>query len=405
MIHISLSPNVQKDDVFAAISRLVMFWKWNENKYTEKLKKRFAEYFGRENTYLTNSGRSALYLFLKSLGLQEEDEIIIQAFTCNAVANPIIWAGAKPVYADINNSYNIDPAKLEEKITPNTKAVIIQNTFGIPANINEILAIARQNDLLVIEDCAHSLGATYRGRAIGTFGDVAFFSFGRDKVISSVYGGVLVVNNPDLNEKVADEYAQIKTPSAFWAFQQLFHVPATYLALLTYKSVGKYILWALQKLKLLSLAVTHEERNGDMPRYFPARLPEPLAYLVLRQFNKLEKMNRHRKELAKIYENALKDNSDFKIVENYDEGAVFLRYPVQHRNAESIIKKAKDKGIILGNWYREIIAPVGTDTDKMNYKAGSCPNAEGFANDVINLPTNIRTSARDAKKIVGFLIK
>src|SRR3989344_2221389 len=405
MIHISLSPNIQKDDVVAALSRLVMFAKWRDDNCTREFKKEFSRYFGGREIYLFNSGRSALYLFLKSLNLNEGDEIILQAFTCNAVANPIKWVLAKPVYVDIDNTYNIDPAKLEEKITPNTKAVIIQNTFGIPAKINEILDIARRHNLLVIEDCAHALGAEYQGKKVGTLGDAAFFSFGRDKVISSVYGGALLINNSSLKGQVVNEYAKITIPSAYWTFQQLFHVPTTYIALLTYNSIGKYILYALQKFNLLSYAVAKEEREGKMPGYFPARLPEPMAYLALIQFGKLSVLNRRRKELARIYENALKNNPDFKIIENYDAGAIFLRYPVRHKNADKIIKRAKNRGYILGDWYREVIAPVGTDMDKMNYETGSCSNGEKLGTQVINLPTNIRTTNWDAKRIVDFLIR
>src|SRR3989338_8979932 len=213
MIHISLSPNLQNDDVITAVRRIFLFWEWKKKKYIKELKREFCRYFGVKKTYLFNSGRSALFIFLKSLNLKADDEIILQSFTCNAVVNPILWAGAKPIYTDIDETFNINTKELEKHINKNTKAIVVQNTFGIPAQIDKILSIAKEHSLLVIEDCAHSLGATYKEKKVGTFGDVAFFSFGRDKVISSVYGGALIINNKILEDNILEEYKNIQRPS------------------------------------------------------------------------------------------------------------------------------------------------------------------------------------------------
>ena len=118
----------------------------------------------------------------------EGDEVLVQAFTCVAVPNSVLWAQATPVYADIDATLNIDPIDVEKKITNRTKAIIVQHTFGIPADMDALVALAKKHNILLIEDCAHSLGATYKGKKVGTFGDAAFFSFGRDKVVSSVFG-------------------------------------------------------------------------------------------------------------------------------------------------------------------------------------------------------------------------
>jgi len=175
MIHISLSPNLQKDDILTLLRRVFFIWEWRSDKNLKQLKKEFSDYFSNKNIYFLNSGRSALFVFLKSLQLKAQDEIIMQSFTCNAVANPIIWAGARPVYVDIDETFNIDLKSLQKNINQNTKAIIIQNTFGIPAQIERIVELAKKNNILVIEDCAHALGATYKGQKVGTFGDIAFF--------------------------------------------------------------------------------------------------------------------------------------------------------------------------------------------------------------------------------------
>src|SRR5581483_4013141 len=113
-----------------------------------------------------------------------------QAFTCVAVPNSVLWTGAKAIYADIDETGNLDPKDLEKKITKKTKAVIIQHTFGIAANMDAIQKVLKGKKIILIEDCAHALGASYKGKKLGTFGEFAFFSFGRDKVISSVFGGM-----------------------------------------------------------------------------------------------------------------------------------------------------------------------------------------------------------------------
>lgn len=403
MLHISLSPNLQKDDVFITLKQLGYFWKWRGDKYINKLRRAFSKYFDNDNVYFFNSGRSALLTFLNSLHLKEEDEIILQSFTCNAVANPIIWAGGKPVYCDIDETFNIDVKNLEKKITENTRAIIIQNTFGIPARIDEIKKIAKRYKILVIEDVAHALGATYKNKLVGTLGDVAFFSFGRDKVISSVYGGALIINNERLKETFEREYRDIKYPNIFWTLQQLLHPLITYAALLTYNFGGKYMLYGAQKLKLLSMAVTRGERYGKKPKYFPRRLPEPLCALALNQFEKLDKLNKHRRDLATMYENVLKNRDDVIIVENYDEGAIWLRYPIIHNDAREIFQEAKERGMILGNWYREVVAPLGTNFDAVNYKMGDNKTAEYVALRILNLPTNIRTSKLEAGEVASFI--
>ena len=141
-------------------------------------------------------GRVALYAILKSMGITTGDEIILPGFTCVVVANAILYLGARPVYVDIDPStYNIDAEKIGEKITDKTKAIIAQHTFGIPADMNKITAIAKENSLYVIEDSCHAVGSRYMGREVGTFGDAAFFSSQWSKPLTTGLGGWAVINN------------------------------------------------------------------------------------------------------------------------------------------------------------------------------------------------------------------
>ena len=186
-IAISLSPNTQRDDLILALKSIVNINSYQRGPYQNKVSGWFKKYFQVKNVFLFNMGRSALFFLLKNINIGSGDEVIIQAFTCVAVTDPILWTGAKPVYIDVDKSLNIDPVLLEKSISKKTKAIIVQHTFGISAQIILIKKIAQKYNIFLIEDCAHSLGATYNGKKIGTFGDAALFSFGRDKVISSVF--------------------------------------------------------------------------------------------------------------------------------------------------------------------------------------------------------------------------
>lgn len=395
-ISISLSPNTEKNDI-----RLCFRLPKKRGDNIKKLENAFKKYFDVKYAFTFNSGRSSLMAILKSLNLNEESEILLQAFTCNAASNPIIWSGLKPVYVDCNDNFNIDINDLKKKISFKSRVVIVQHTFGAPADMAKIVNLCKENNLVLIEDCAHSLGANYNGQKIGTFGDAAFFSFSRDKIISSVYGGIIVTNNDDLAERIKEFQNKINYPSYFWIKQQLAHpVLMNWLILPTYKIFGKYLLVLFQHIKLLSKAVHWKEKRGLRPKYFPKRMPDALAILALNQFNKLEKFNNHRKKIANLYFEKLK-NTSFKLPSK--EG-VFLRFSVKHLKAHQIIKKAWKNNLLIGDWYTSPIAPDDTSLEKLGYKSGSCPKAEKLSKTTLNLPTHINISKKQCQKIINFLL-
>ncbi|MYE37983.1 MAG: aminotransferase class I/II-fold pyridoxal phosphate-dependent enzyme [Candidatus Spechtbacteria bacterium SB0662_bin_43] len=404
VLHISLSPNVQKSDVWRSIRLFFLFWRWKHGDYTARLTKALESRFG-GSVYLTNSGRSALYVALRGAGVQRGDEVLLQAFSCNAVVNPILWVGATPVYCDIEeDTYNLSAADVRKKITKRTKVIILQHTFGISADIAILQGIARQNNILVIEDCAHSLGATHNEKNIGSFGDVAIFSFGRDKVISSVYGGGVVAQKQH-KEGIETAYKEeCSTPSYWWIAQQLLHIPLTFVALKLYRySIGKVILVIAQKTKMLSKAVTSGEKKGEMPAYFPCTLPNSLAAIAFSQFERLSLFNAHRQNIARLYADAFSGIAAIATPRT-KQGDIFLRYPIQCDNAATLIRQAKKRHIILGDWYKNVIDPVGTDKEKMQYRDGMCPVAEWVAERVVNLPTHIHTTQRDAEIIIHLVV-
>jgi dTDP-4-amino-4,6-dideoxygalactose transaminase len=401
-IAISLSPNTEKDDIRLASKIFLFPWRWRNNKDVKLFEKEFAKKFGKKDKAIAvNSGRSALYLILKALGVGEGDEVALQAFTCVAVPNSVIWAGARPKYIDIDASYNLDPEDFKRKIGERTKAVIVQHTFGIPAKTDAIREIAKQKNILLIEDCSHALGLTINGRKAGTLGDVSFFSFGRDKVLSSVFGGVVLCSNEALHDRIRAKVDEIANPNLFWVVQQLFHPVAMSLILPTYKlGLGKALLYFFQKIGFLSRAVYKLEKFGGRPRYFPQKFPGGLALLALNQLAKLERYNKHRGKISSLYFQSLRNSG--VILPPDKPGSIWLRFPVRHPNSTRIFKYAKNRGILLGDWYKGILPPC-TTLEKVFYMKGSCPKAEEYAETILNLPTYPTLSEKEARKVVTIL--
>jgi len=409
-ISISLSPNVEKDDLHLALNLIIRPWLWIKGKAVNELEENFKKYLGVKYAFSFNSGRSSFYAIIKALNMEKGSEVALQAFTCNAVPNPVLWADLQPIYIDCNNEdFNLSVSDLKAKISPNTKAVVIQHTFGQPANMEEIRAICSEKNLILIEDCAHSLGAEFNGIKVGSHSKVAFFSFSRDKIISSVYGGMAVTNDEVIAKKIGEFQKEFSQPSRFWIFQQLLHpILLHYIILPVYNFVdlGKVLLVLSQLLHILSKAVSWKEKQGKRPDYFPKALPNALAVLALNQFNKLEKFNDHRKKVADYYYKELQGTAFVLPPKIENTKNAFLRFTVKHPKANEIIYEAWHKqNILLGDWYTTPIAPFDTNVEEIKYVPGSCKNAEYLAKRTLNLPTHINISQKDVERIVNFLKK
>lgn len=342
-ILIGISPNTQSDDVWLAFKLVFAPGRWQTGLALARLKAAIGKYYPGRQVYLVNAGRTALYLGLTSLKLKPGDEVIHLDFTCDVVHEAIRLAGGIPC-----------PVKdlTQPKITPRTRALICQHTFGIPDDLDKLKAICRKYHLILIEDCAHSLGANYQGKPVGSFGDMAVLSFGRDKVISSVFGGALL-------SKKAIVLPELDYPSRGWILKQLFHPLLMFVAVPTYFWLGKYLIYLSRKLNLITLPL----------KALPAKLlPNALAELALHQWQKLDKLNRHRQSLARFYSQSLN--------QPFNKQGIYLRYPLTVSNPKKILALAKKKQLLLGNWY--------------DFK-------------IINLPTHIRINLSDARRVVEFI--
>ncbi len=167
-----------------------------------ELERRFAALVGVEHAVATSSGTTALHLALLAHGLGPGDEVITTPFTFVASANAILYVGARPVFVDVeDHSFNLDPAAVEAAITPRTRAILPVHLYGRPADMAGLTAVAGRHGLAVIEDCAQAVGATYRGRQVGSFG-TGCFSLYATKNVTSVEGGVITTDDGRLADQV-----------------------------------------------------------------------------------------------------------------------------------------------------------------------------------------------------------
>ena len=406
VISASLSPNTEGDDVLRAFGMFLTPWRWQRGGSLAKVTRWFAEYLGNgDRPFFFNSGRSALLVILKSFGIGEGDEVIVQAFTCVAVPNGVLWAGATPVYADIDGTYNSAPRSVEKCVSRKTKAIIVQHTFGVPADMDSLLVIAKKHNLLLIEDCAHALGSRCNDTPLGTLGDAAFFSFGRDKSLSSVWGGAAVIRarHKKAVDALSRYHERVPQPNAGWIAQQLLHPILFALILPMYRlGIGKLLLFLLQRMRLLSFPVFATEKTGGKPLLFPAKYPEALAYLLIGQLKKLTRYTKMRQSIASYYAESLATLPGITLPK-LTNGSAPLRYTIEVTNPEHMRSNAKKHGVLLGNWYNNIIDPRGVAFISIGYKKGSCPVAESAASRVVNLPTLI--SGKDASAVVSLIRK
>lgn len=195
-------PNINEDDI-QLVSEVLRSGMLVQGKYVEKLEDNFAELTSAKHASALSNGTATLHLALIALGLKAGDEIIVPALSYIATANVVEIIGAKPVFVDIDiKTFNIDITKIEAAITNKTKAMIVVHEFGLACDIEAVMVIAKKHNLFVIEDAACALGALYKNKHVGSFGNFGSFSLHPRKAISSGEGGVLITNDSLLDKKI-----------------------------------------------------------------------------------------------------------------------------------------------------------------------------------------------------------
>lgn len=215
---LTAGPSISSREAFYAWDAARNGWNQHWSGYLSRFESAFAEYIGVKYAIATSSCTGALHIALAALGIGPGDEVIVPDTTWVATANAVRYVGATPVFADVEeDSWCLDAASFQSKITSRTKAVIPVHLYGHPARMDRIEAVAREHKLYIVEDAAPAIGAEWQGRRMGTFGDFACFSFQGAKLLVTGEGGAIVTSNPVLYENARKIWDQGRDPKkAFW---------------------------------------------------------------------------------------------------------------------------------------------------------------------------------------------
>lgn len=347
-------------------------------------------------------GRVSLYALLKAMGVKAGDEVIIPAFTCVVVPNPIIYLGAKPVYVDIDPvTYNVDVEKIEAAITDKTRVIICQNTFGLSSNIEKIIDIAKRHDLMTIEDCTHGYGGTYKGKPNGVFCDASFFSAQWNKPFSSGVGGFALINNPALLEPMK-ELEKEKLPVSFgqkFNLKLLYFVRRYLLKPKTYFPLVRLYRWMSKHGLVLGSSSGTEITSVTEPNGFFRDYSNVQAKEALKNLSTLDEMMLRRRRNAELYTAFLQENGLNYVLESLFENHGFLKYPLLVKSRDEFLLKAEKASIPMGDWFNSPLHPVQQSFAPWYFEPEKFPIAVESAKHMINLPTDFKYP----QKVLEFL--
>ena len=367
----------------------------------------FAMYLGEnQQAFSFWKGRVALYAILKALGVGEGDEVMVPGYTCVVVPNAIRLTGAKPVYVDIQpGSYVVDADRLESAITPKTKVILVQHTYGLAAPVADVLAVARLKGIAVVEDAAHALGTTLQGQKLGTQGDAAFFSSQWSKPYTTGLGGMAVTGNPDLAAKLAQiKQSFVTPPQSEQAKLQLeyqiykrFYSPRLYW-------MAQGLLHAFSRVGLFVGSSSEEELEGAAPKDHTWWMADAQEKAGIAGLDKMPTEIARKMLLTKFYDDGLTEKGWGLPKKTAD--TVLLRYPVRIRNKVELLQKAREQKMELGSWFETPLHPVSLEKHTIfSYTMGNCPEAEMACEQVVNLPLNEWISVAEADRVLEFFLK
>lgn len=389
MISVAFAPNETWKDAFLGISLLFKPWSWKGNKFHEKAKSKISAILeiSKDDIYFFLTGRSAILNLLKAFALPDQSEILVQAFTCEAVILPILKLNLIPIFVDIEkDTFSMDIEDLKKKLSEKTKVLILQHTFAItPKSRKQILDLASKKGIIVIEDMAH-------GFLKENFKDNTFkiISFGRSKSFSSVWGGAVICSDKKIAVNLTRIQSGLLYPSSFFILNALIYKPVSVFIKLTFDYViGKVIHKVL--LPFLSREVTFKEKQIQFDEKLNGLYPDALAKMLIVQLENYKKVQDMRQKITKYY--SLKLTLQF-------EGPL-IRYPILVKDRDGVLDKLSSNNIYLGSWYNVVIAPENLNLAKLGYKNGSCPNAEYLTKQILNLPTDV--SEQEAQKILNLI--
>jgi dTDP-4-amino-4,6-dideoxygalactose transaminase len=340
MVDLQRQYKTLKADIDTAIQSVLDSTQFILGPNVTELEKEIAAYHGVPHAIGIASGTDALLLSLRACGIGAGDEVITTPFTFIATAEVISLLSATPVFADIRpETFNIDPDKIEEKITKKTKAVIPVHLYGHPADMDPIIKIARKYNIKVIEDCAQAFGATYNGKKVGTIGDFGCFSFFPSKNLAGYGdGGIIITRNENLAKVIR--------------------------LLRNHGSAVKY----------------HHSILG-----YNSRLDEIQAAIVRVKMKKIEEFNNRRRINADLYRTFIKRNDVSFPIEMPDCKHIYHQFTIRSKNRDSIMDTLKSNNISSAIYY-----PVPLHKQEVfvlqNISGNNLINSEICAGEVLSLP-------------------
>lgn len=371
-----------------------------------RFERAFADWLGTDCAFAFWKGRVAMYAILRALGVGDGDEVVLPGYTCVMDVNPVMYVGARPVYVDIEPvTYNMDVRLLEDRITPRTKVIIAQHTYGYPCDMDPILEIADRHGVTVVEDCCLAMGSRYRGKLCGTFGRAAYWSFQWNKPFTTGIGGMATTNDAELAgtiQALCEEYLQ---DSPRRAARTLALQRAVYNAIVyprTTAWITRLFRWMTRKGLVVGSSSTCEFQP-DMPEDFFMGMSAGQARAGLKAVRRIDRIIAHRRHMGSAYARLLSETG-WDVPEIPEEtDPVLVRYPVRVADKDKAVAEAPGAGVEIGTWFECPLHPIETPMEKYGYQNGQCPVAEQACREVINLPTHPRASEKSVRRGVEFV--
>lgn len=336
-------------------------WISANGRFIIEFEKQFAEFCGTRYALACANGTVTLHLILLAIGIEPGDEVIMPTLTYIATANAVRYCGAVPVFVDSEpGSWNIDPAKIEEKITPKTKAIMPVHLYGLPADMQPIMEVAQRHKLLVIEDAAEAHGALYYGKRVGSIGHVSSFSFFGNKIITCGEGGMITTDDRALYETMKILRSQGGDP-----LKRYWHTVVGY----NYRMTNMQAAVGLGQLENIQW---HLEQRQRIAKLYERRLPELAGYVEVQNIPA---------DTTHVY---------------WMNSAVFTDKVTLSR--DEIMKKMEEKGIEMRPlFYPMHIMPPYKDETVV------APVADRISSRGINLPSHALLTERQVDYVVDSL--
>lgn len=378
------------------------------NSTTAAVKRRYAALLAQrletspEQIFLFWKGRVALYALLKAIDIQPGDEVILPAYTCVVVPNAILYAGGKPVYVDISpDTFNMDVDQLEAALTSKTRAILCQNTYGLSSNLEKINQIARDRDLVTIEDCTHGFGGSYQGRPNGTHCDAAFFSTQWNKPFSSGVGGFAVTRDARIAQRLDAFSSELPHPPFrnLATLKLLYFVRRYLLTQRNHWSLVRAYRWLSRRNLIVGSSSGGELEGIAMPENYLYGFSKTQSREAIRNLVQLDAWQREQKLNAERYTDFLRRHGKNHVSPTLFADHSFLKYPLLVNDRDAFMAAAEKARINLGDWFVSPLHPVESNFSDWGFDPARFPVATRVARHMVNLPT-VRS---DPARVSGFL--